>query len=310
MERKLALIGALVALILQAPLWGGSPRQVVGFSFDWDDNLIFMPTTIVVFHKTTGAEKEITTAQWAEIRKLVGQAGTQWADYEVRQDLATGSFRYFADSYDPEILAKHVDKAMQSGDWQAPSWPAFLQAMHFWKTARQTTIITARGHKAVTVRNVLLRLRDRGLIEYVPPEKNIYTVSGAQDPSAAKVAVMKEILERIQARGTDETFVPVLNREGTARAPLHLWGFSDDDWGNFSKAAAALGEEVAKGRWSHIKITLFYTHKENPPGEVRLAPGAYVLRSDGSLRPVLPGELDEVSAVIGDEACGPGILAE
>lgn len=310
MERKLALVGVLVALILGAPLWGVSPRQVVGYSFDWDDNLIFMPTTIVVFRKSTGAEKEVSTALWAEIRKSIGAAGTDWADYEVRGDLKTGSFRYFNDLFDPEIFMKHVEQAMQSGEWQAPSWPAFVQAMHFWKTARQTTIITARGHRAETIRKALLTLRDRRLIDYVPPEKNIFTVSGAQDPSAAKVEVMKDVLDRIESRGIDESFVKVVDREGVGKSPLHLWGFSDDDWGNFSKAAAALGEEVARGRWKHIKITLFFTNKKHPPGEVRLAPGAYVIRSDGSLRAVLAGELEEVPTVIGEEACGPGMLAE
>lgn len=306
MERKLALVGAVVALLVGAPLWGISSRQVVGYSFDWDDNLCYMPTTIVLFHKTTGAEREVSTEVWAEIRSHVGKPG-EWADYEVRGDKKSGSFRYFGDLYDPEIFARHVAAARAGKDWEAPSWQAFLQAMRYWRTARWTTIISARGHEPATVRRVLLGLG----LPHVPPEKNIHMVGGAEDPSGAKAELMLQILDRIQARGIDDDFVKVVNRDGVgAKQALHLWGFSDDDYGNFTKAATVLGAGFADGRWKDLKVTLFYTGKK-PAKDAKHAPGAYVIRSDGTLRSVLPGELEEVADVVGNaEPCGPLMALE
>ena len=62
---------------------------------------------------------------------------------------------------------------------------------------------------------------------------------------------------------------------------LHLWGFSDNDFENISKALSVLSPEVATGRWPHIKIVLFYTGLNN----LVQRPGAFVIQSDGTLHP-------------------------
>jgi hypothetical protein len=58
-------------------------------------------------------------------------------------------------------------------------------------------------------------------------------------------------------KGGDMAMARVWNRQGTGREALLTWGFSDDDWGNYSAAKTYLTEVAA--RWPDVKITLFFT---------------------------------------------------
>jgi hypothetical protein len=73
-----------------------------------------------------------------------------------------------------------------------------------------------------------------------------------------------------------------LDAAGTVKAQVKLWGFSDDDYGNFSRAITALSPEVKRGRWPNVKIILFFTGFNNPKEKAR----AIVLTPDGGTRPL------------------------
>ncbi len=291
-----------VLLIFQIPsgVFAKAPEeQIVAFTFDWDDNIFEMPTKIMLFNRNTGEQFPLSTAEYALARSKVGKPGTEFADFEVRDSLATGSMRFFGDigQNGAEQFQKDIDFAILNhpGIWKGPVWNDFSTAMRRSRTAANTWIITARMHGPETIHRALLNLRNRGFLGNVPPVENIWPVNApgfedrfrktfgveppagsAANPSARKAGVMEQILDRIERtpfpRGAKKVLAPV----GKSRQVLHLWGFSDDDYGNFEKAVQVLQKGVDSRRWRRVKLTVFFTGKNSPgktPHAVTLVPG-------------------------------------
>ncbi|MCX6124894.1 MAG: hypothetical protein NTV34_09130 [Proteobacteria bacterium] len=279
-------------------------QPVIGFAFDWDDNIFEMPTQIMLFNKKTGAQKGVSTEEFALIRSLIGKVGSPWESYEMRPSVSEGSLRFFSDQAveGKDFFAKDIEKAMTTPGyhWKGPVWDDFVTAMSQKRTADQTSIITARLHSPATIHRALLGLQRRGLIKNTLPEQNIWAVSyegfdrvfgsqfkkappegGAADPSARKAAVMESILDRITSQPLPEVGTPTVRPSGIGTAIQHLWGFSDDDFGNFSKAQSVLQKGVDVDRWPNVKITLFFTGTNNPTEK----PRAIVLRPRAVPRP-------------------------
>ncbi|MBY0369982.1 hypothetical protein K2X33_04800 [bacterium] len=265
---------------------------VTGWNFDWDDNIFYMPTQIRLW-TSDGEEVGVSTGEFAVIRDKIGKEAP-WDKHELRFDRVTGSMRFFGDAASSEnVFLKDVLAALQAGGdkWKGPSWDAFVRAMSNKTTARQTSIITARQHAPRTIYNALKELKKLGYIRHLPLVRNIFPVGypkldprfkgTSEDPSEAKTMVMGYLLDQINALPlTDRPMVK--NREGTGEAQLHLWGFSDDDYGNYSKAATFLSAEMAKGRWPNMKITIYFTGVHHPT----IKPTMAVIQTDGTLREV------------------------
>ncbi|MBI4347593.1 MAG: hypothetical protein HY553_12110 [Elusimicrobia bacterium] len=271
--------------------------RILGWNFDWDDNIFYMPTKIVLFNTKTGEEKLVTTEEYAHIRQKVEKGEGEWAGYKTDDDPKTGSFRYFLDAGGKNYFLEDIKAALEGkkAAWQGPSWDAFVFALSRPETAARTTIITARGHSAENMLEGLRYLQSRGHIKHLPQVVNLHGVGHAKykataaSPSAAKVKVMRDVLDEISAQPLEDDAPPVLSQNGKSKKPLHLWGFSDDDWGNFDAAVKALSEDVKAGKYANVKITVFYTGKNNPRHEA----GAWVLTPEGELRPVTTDEHGE-----------------
>ena len=279
--------------------------QGMGWNFDLDDNIASLDTKIIVFEKGTTKERALSTTEFAEVREKIGKSG-ELQNYEIRtDDGAMNSFRNFRDGEDPGVFWRDLSAAMQAPGWKGPSWSAFQRAMSSPETAKSSTIITARGHYPNTIHAALRRLVDHGHLENVPPRENIFPVSlpgladglggAASSPSAAKVRVMEQYLDRLQTAPLGPSAQQVIPPDGgRGRRYMHLWGFSDDDYGTFKKTVAELGEHVKQGRWPDVKITVFFTGQGHPEAE----PHAVVISSDGSTRRRLPAEEKEVDRAL------------
>jgi len=109
------------------------------YMFDWDDNIVFMPTMIHM--QLDGAPKDVTTKDFAHIRNddryqpRDGDWDTAFAEF---RDPPNGSGDFVAD----------VRKALANGDY-APSFLAFKTAL---TQAALFAVVTARGHSAETIR--------------------------------------------------------------------------------------------------------------------------------------------------------------
>jgi hypothetical protein len=279
-------------------------KFIVGFAFDWDDNIFEMPTQIMLFDKNTGEQRGISTDEFALMRSLIGKAGTPWEGYELRSSSVDGSLRYFGDTSKEgaAIFAQDVKRAMTSAKyhWQGPVWKDFVHAMRHKQTADQTWIITARRHSPKTIHSALIEFQNRGLIKNVLPVENVWVVGyeefdsiyknrfgrkppegGSADPSARKAAVMENILDGINGTSIPASAPKTLASIGNNHVRQHLWGFSDDDFGNFNKARDVLQNGVDANRWPNVKITLFFTGTNHPTEK----PQAVVLRSKMAPRP-------------------------
>jgi hypothetical protein len=302
-------IWALLVLVSLQSVGAPAKHGVLAWNFDWDDNIMFMKTKIAVFKKGTKEEKEVSTGAFAEIRQQLGVAGTEWADWEERKGRGL-SYRNFQDKRGTNNFLNQILEAMQDppSQWQGPSWGAFVEACSRRETVRYVTIITARGHSPFKIHAALKKMQAMGLIKFVPPLKNLIPVDNPkfqteEDTSTRKAHHMKRLLDEISlkpVRGGQ-----VIDQDNKGKAQLHLWGFSDDDFGNFERAKKELGDAIKEAkaakseRWKNIKIVLFYTGTKKEGVE----PHAVVLDSNGDARDFTAAELGEAKWLMGDVEC-------
>jgi len=109
--------------------------NVRAYSFDWDDNIINMPTIIKMLKSgDDGWENvSVSTEDFASFRNN--------KDYK----LDVGAFDNFVDD---EAFLTDLDKALKNNSF-APSFDKFKEALIY---ANPISIITARGHKPETLR--------------------------------------------------------------------------------------------------------------------------------------------------------------
>lgn len=217
------------------------------YFFDLDDNILFMDTKIILFHKETDNEIEISSSELAQNIKTIGNSG-KYKDYYIDRNDATGSYRNFRDTkFPPWIFG---DKRRQSieidlerailqpeWDWHGPSWNHFFYAV---LNGRPISIITARGHQPKTIKRILEILYQKGHLLRKPNILTIYPVSNPQlrgdlgDPDLKRpIALLKK--EALH-RSVEKAF------QKYGYNPHHRFGVSDDDPHNIEEITATLVE--------------------------------------------------------------------
>lgn len=197
------------------------------FVFDWDNNVLTMDTKLIV--TLDGNDVEISTAQFADLRKN-GQL--------VLND---NSFLNFTDAV-KDVFHNDVVNAIQQGSF-APSWAAFKKCLLH---AEEFAIITARGHKAKTIKKVI-----RIIVEdyFCPTEKSImleqiknkynltsiksyiskcsaycvnsddfhekFSTGRSMDVDSLKVIAMRDYLRKMKKRYKNEKFVVGMSDDDT-----------------------------------------------------------------------------------------------
>jgi hypothetical protein len=112
------------------------------YAFDFDDNILNMPTEIMVQTKD-GGEIGMSTSDFAIHRSKLGKEEFEYkGDTIVGLDYST-AFRNFRDEVDPEIFKKDVSKALKLGSF-GPAWHDFIECL---TNGSIFAIITARGHE-------------------------------------------------------------------------------------------------------------------------------------------------------------------
>ena len=113
----------------------GPDNIVRAYSFDWDDNILKMPTTIKMLKKTGG--------EWKPIN--VGTEDFAFFRNDKMYKLDDGAFDNFIDD---NSFIEDLEKALNTKSY-APSFNKFKEALIY---ANPISIITARGHKPETLR--------------------------------------------------------------------------------------------------------------------------------------------------------------
>ncbi|MCO5044501.1 MAG: hypothetical protein J5I99_03630 [Verrucomicrobia bacterium] len=232
----------------------GRPLHLKYYMFDWDDNILHMPTRIHLEKKTARGWKPypVSTAQFARIRRTMKNCRPLNDDWD----------QAFADFYD--VGSRGVDaflddtkkalKPIVSGKANgAPSFQKFQNALI---EGRLFAIITARSHSAVAIRKGVEYFIRRVLTEGEKQEMlhNLrgYIAYFDGDPSGLSDAkVLSQYLDLCRYRGvTSPEFQELMGRKlGGSESPEEAKQFAIREF-----VQHALGLVRGKNRPAKISI--------------------------------------------------------
>jgi hypothetical protein len=121
----------------------GSP-DLKYYAFDWDDNIVHMPTKIILLDDR-GEEVGMSTEDFANYRSKIGKGDFNYKGKNI-VGFAENPFRNFRVEGDKQFL---VD-AMKAKT--GPAWEDFKEAIN---NGSILAIITARGHNPNTLKNAI-----------------------------------------------------------------------------------------------------------------------------------------------------------
>jgi hypothetical protein len=121
------------------------------YAFDWDDNLMYMPTQIYLLDDD-GEEVGMGTEDFAEHRTDIGKKPFNYNGFTI-VDFGPNPFRDFKTDGDKKFL-QDVMYAKLATD---AAWPDFVEAIN---NGSLFSIITARGHHPVTLMRGVKKLID------------------------------------------------------------------------------------------------------------------------------------------------------
>jgi hypothetical protein len=159
------------------------------YSFDWDDNLIKMPTKILFKDVKNGGIKEVDTHSFAVIRSKLPELGLEYLPNE-------GSFINFRDN--DKANEDFIHDAVSAPI--AEAWPAFVRAIN---SASFFAIITARGHSPQTLRlgvKAVIQAEKEGISkeQLINSIKKYYEVTKIRLPTQDEDALINLYLSKCQ----------------------------------------------------------------------------------------------------------------
>ena len=224
------------------------------YAFDWDDNIVHMPTKIILKDKD-GEEVGMSTEDFAEYRHEVGKNHFDYKGHTI-VGYAENPFRNFRTEGDKDFL---ID-AMQAK--KGPAFDDFKEAIN---NGSIFAIITARGHNPKTLKEAVYNyiandfggiskeqliknlkkyrsflgedeMSEKELIDTYLSLNKYHPVSfgdekGATNPEEAKVSAMNDFVDYIKGMAA------ILNKRAWLKNDIGnkfipnkpLIGFSDDD---------------------------------------------------------------------------------
>ena len=223
------------------------------YAFDWDDNLMYMPTKIYLKDEE-GNSVGMSTENYAEFRSEVGNEPFEYEGHTI-VGYDDDAFRDFTVKGDRKFLSDTMKAST------GPSWDDFVEAVN---NGSIFTIVTARGHTPSVLKNAVYNLiiknkhglnkeelvknlrkyRDIADEEDMSDDELIKTYlemckyhpvtfgqGSASSPEELKVSAMKQFVEyvrNISQRLQEKAYIK--NKIGNYFTPDI--GFSDDDLKN------------------------------------------------------------------------------
>jgi hypothetical protein len=224
------------------------------YAFDWDDNILQMPTEIIVL-SDDGDEIGMSTEDFAEYRVQIGKEPFKYKGNTI-VGFAKDAFRNFTTKGDKQFLIDSM-KAKPG-----PAWSDFVEAIN---NGSIFSIITARGHNPSTLKegvfnmivsdhmginkNLLIKnlkkfrdisgLEEKNELEIIRDYMDLlkfYPVSFGQGESAAspeelKVMAMKEFISYVKQQAK-QLGKKLYIKDDVKNKFVPRIGFSDDDLRN------------------------------------------------------------------------------
>ncbi len=248
--------------------------------FDWDDNVVYMPTPLYIFPKSGHVFErefylEVSSDIFSILRDPIRAEEFGYSNYELNNE--KGSFIRFSD--DPQgsenfflkdLLSLYPQNKKGLKFWQGPKWEDFVLALGSESSAEKVGIITSRKQSPETIFEGLKYFHEVGLIQYLPKLENIWAVGNP---------FFSERMIQTFGYGTDlsgeDPHNAAENKARLVRALLDryfefaicnghtiIWKFSDDDKKNVISVAHALNQRKDSDFWKIFNIKIEYTGSE------------------------------------------------
>jgi hypothetical protein len=224
------------------------------YAFDWDDNLMYMPTKIILRDENDN-EVPMSTEDFAEHRHQIGKEPFDYKGNKI-VGYADQPYRNFREGGDKQFK---ID-AMKAKT--GPAWSDFIEAVN---NGSIFSIITARGHNPETIKDAIYNLiisdhqginknlllknlrkyrdisgmedkSDMELIKDYLDMNKYYPVSfldstGAANPEQLKVDAMREFISYVKSQAKSLGKKLYLKNDVKNKFVPSI-GFSDDDLKN------------------------------------------------------------------------------
>ncbi|MCF8059394.1 MAG: hypothetical protein K9K67_08860 [Bacteriovoracaceae bacterium] len=237
------------------------------YFFDFDDNVAYLTTPIVIFNKETGGERTLSSGEWARYHQNIGHSGP-FADYYVDYNDDTGSFRYFRDqkhSFIDKVVRRKqtflsdIEKALDQADysWKAPSWNCFYHATY---NRRPTSVITARGHNKETIQDGIDLIVRTGHLPHNPNYLSIYPVTNPQvRVSELQDPELRHSVADLKRAAISQSVEKALKVYG--HNSHHRFGMSDDDPKNVELITEEM--KVLKKKYPEMAFFVIQTFEDS-----------------------------------------------
>ncbi len=235
------------------------------YFFDFDDNIAFLTTPLILFHRDSKAEMKISSGDYAKHHQTIGQSGP-FKDYVLDFCDVSGTFRNFRDLDISEmerlqgkrqVFVQDIAAALGFADfeWKGPSWECFYHATF---NQRPVSVITARGHHPETLKEGIKVFVQNKVLPLEPNYLSIYPVSHKDtrinlgDPHFTdSTAELKQKAIRASVEKAIEVY---------GYSAHHRFGMSDDD----PKNIELIVEEMTrlKSRYPEMSFFMIETHRQ------------------------------------------------
>ena len=237
------------------------------YAFDWDDNIMYMPTKIVLKNCDEQNPKEVGmgTEDFAEYRTLIGKEPFEYKGEQIC-NFAEDPFRFFSTKGDKRFIIDTMIAEL------GPAWDDFVEAIN---GGSIFSIVTARGHSPLVIRKAIENLIDmnykgiskKELVRNLRKFRNIaneedmdddqlvdtymdmnkyypvtYGSGSAQNPEKGKVIALKEFQNYVKYLSGRLNKSAMFKNDVSGNFTPSI-GFSDDDLRNLEKVKDELGKE-------------------------------------------------------------------
>ena len=215
-------------------------RDFKYYIFDWDDNILHMPTRIYLEHRGEDGvwlPVSVSTGTFALVRtdeehyRMPSEGGreTAFRDFQDAPDAAVADLAFIRDTR--AALAR-----VKAGAQPGPSFETLRKTL---REGRIFAIVTARGHAASTIREAVKIFID----EVLTPEE--------REEMLANLRGYRYCFDKVQAFGTDEQeidyFLSMCRYHAVTNPEFRERMVDDEDFGErFAAAPSERRPELAK----------------------------------------------------------------
>jgi len=211
------------------------------YSFDWDDNLMFMPTKIYLKDKN-GKTVGMSTEDFAEYRTEIGNEDFNYEGKTI-VGFADDPFRDFRVTGDKNFLKDAMIAPT------GPAWSDFVEAIN---NGSIFSIITARGHTPSVLKTAVYNLIKKNMhgINSNTLAKNLLKYRDlADEDKLTKDQLIKAYLDMCR-------FYPVSFGEGSATNPEQGKIIAMEEFVNYVKS---ISHQLQKKAFMKNKISNYFT---------------------------------------------------